>query len=343
MGNFIYNDLNEITICSALPKQKNEYDGIRKSISVFEQTTADLGFLAAQRIIESKNIDLNEIGILILFTKTPDYRGPATAMVLQKRLEIPQDCIVYDSPTGNGGFENALNLGASLLNAISKKYALVVCGDTVSKQLSDEDIKLLNFQDGATTILLEKGESSFPFSMSVATLSENWTSFMVPSGGFRDNEAFFNKLESKRDGQINEHLHIDLKRIIAAIKPELNSIKDKVEELIDSKFTSNFEILLNLLDPILEKEVALLFESEKYSDKIHLSSNYFPHTMATTIPLMIATVGSEKKQFPFQVISVSIGEGLCINISNIEIKESTILETIYSDDYYKDGSVTHEM
>lgn len=343
MRNFRYTDLHEITMCSALPIKKEECGVIPKSIAVFEQTTADLGFLAARKIIQSKNIDLNEIGVLILLTKTPDYRGPATAMVLQKRLDISKDCIVYDSPTGNGGFENALNLGASLLNSISKKYALVVCGDTVSKQLSDKDIDALNFQDGATAMLLEKGTSSFPFSMSTAALSKNWSSFMVPSGGFRDNEKFFQQLEEKRKNQLNEHLHIDSKKIFEALNTELDSIRNKVIAAIGLDTASNFAILINLLNPRLEKELAVLLQSESTLGNVRLSSDCFPQTMAATIPLMIESVVKEKKEFPLQVISISIGEGLCINISNMVITEETVLETIYSDEYYEEGSVTHEM
>lgn len=342
MINFIYNDVQDITMCTALPAQKKGEVGALKSIAIFEQTTADLGFLASQKIIQKKNIDPNEIGALIFLTKTPDYRGPATAMVLQNRLQIPHDCIVYDSITGNGGFESAINLGSSLLNASNKKYNLIVLGDTVSKQLNDEDTSQLNFQDGATALLLHKGESSFPVSMSTTTLSKQWSSFMVPSGGFRNNESFFKNLTSKRVDQLADHLHIDYSRIFKALKPELTAIKEKVTDLMH-KYTSNFKILINLLHPALEQELASLFRSESFSNNIYLSTEYLPQTMASTIPILIEKIAFEEKQTPFQVISISIGEGLAINIGSIEVRESTVLESIYSDEYYSNGFVTHEM
>lgn len=343
MRNFTYKDVGEITMCTALPAQKKGMGDKNKSIAIFEQTTADLGFIAAQKIIDSTKVDLDEIGVLIFLTKTPDYRGPATAMVLQNRLQIPQDCIVYDSPSGNGGFENAINVGLSLLSSSYKKYALVIFGDTVSKQLSDADVKQLNYQDGATALLLEKEETSFPISVSTITLSKEWASFMVPSGGFRDNEEFYKNIDSKRDNQLAEHLHIDFSKISMALKAELTSIKDKTAELIVKKYDSNFAILINLMDPALEKELASVFQAETDSNTIYLSSDYVPPTMASTISLMIEKITLEKEQTPFQVISISIGEGLSVNIASIEVHGSTVLETVVSDEYYSNGFVTHDM
>lgn len=344
MRNFTYNRVQEITICTALPNPRNSEVDSPKSVAVYEQTTSDLGFLAAQNIMQSKSIDPNDIGAIIFLTKTPDYRGPATAMVLQNRLQIPQDCIVYDSPTGNGGFESAINLGSTLLSTIHKKYALVVCGDTISKQLSDADMKQLDFQDGATAIFLQKGEAAVvPVSMSTMALSKDWSSFMVPSGGFRENENFFKNIELKRASQTVEHLHINFSKITMALKPELTTIKNKVIELIDEKYASNFVILINLLVPELENKLALLFSSEVYSHSIYLSSNYSPQTMASTIPLMLERIASESKQTPFQVVSVSLGEGLSVSIGSMVVRESTVLESVYSDMYYDNGFVTHDM
>lgn len=343
MRNFTYSGIQELTICTALPNPRNSEVDSPKCIAVLEQTTSDLGFLATQKIIQSKSIDLNAIAVVIFLSKTPDYRGPATAMVLQNRLQISQDCIVYDSPTGNAGFESAINLGSSLLSATHKKYALVVFGDTVSKQLSDADMKQLNFQDGATAILLQKGETSVPVSVSTIALSKDWSSFMVPSGGFRNNDKFFNNLEFKRDTQKAEHVHLNFSKIEMALKPELTAIKNKVVELINEEFSSKFAILINLLIPELENELASLFPSETYSNRVYLSSNYVPQTMASTIPLMIERIASENKQIPFQVVSVSLGEGLSVNIGSMVVQESTILESVYSDMYYDNGFVTHEM
>jgi 3-oxoacyl-[acyl-carrier-protein] synthase-3 len=339
---FKYSHIKELTFCTALPSQKKGNNKL-KSISVFEQTTADLGFLAAQNIIQKKEILPSEIGALVFLTKTPDYRGPATAMVLQNRLEIPKDCIVYDSPTGNLGFESGINLGASLLKSISQSFALVVFGDTISKQLSDENLLQLPFQDGATAVILEKGENTSIVSMFSLTLSQKWSSFMIPSGGFRKNDMFFNQLNSKKEHQTAEHLHLDTLKVQDAILPELTIVKNTLSNLISELQKPNVSIIVNLLMPELEKQFQSLLKTEAYGQDVYLSSAHIPQTMAATVPLMIERLVAEKKNFPLTIISVSLGEGLSLNISSIEIYDTSVLETIGSDEFYENGFVTHEM
>ena len=50
---FKYSHVKELTLCTALPSQKKGNDKL-KSISVFEQTTADLGFLARTKYHSKK-------------------------------------------------------------------------------------------------------------------------------------------------------------------------------------------------------------------------------------------------------------------------------------------------
>lgn len=342
MRNFTYEGVAVIGMCTALPKDKKNMGGGYPPIALVEQTTADLGFLAAHKIIESRKVNLDDLGVLIFLTKTPDYRGPATAMVLQNRLQIPIDCIVYDAPTGNGGFENALNLGMSLLSTTIKKQALVIFGDTVSKQMSSEDLEVLNLQDGATAVLLEKVDSVHKPAFSTMTLSQHWSAFIVPSGGFRNNASVFESLKAKRPQQLKEHLHLDASTIFAAIMPELKTIKSKIVELIDREHHSNIVILLNLLDAKLENEFALLLQSEVEKEQVYLSTHGI-QSMASTNPLMIAKVFREKELSSAQIISVSIGEGLSVNLASMTMKADSILDSIYSDDYYENGFVTHEM
>lgn len=339
---FNYNHIKDLTICTTLPFQKKGLKN-KKSIAVFEQTTSDLAYLAAKNIIINKEIETKEIGALVFLTKTPDYRGPATAMVIQKRLGIDQDCIVYDSPTGNSGFENGINLCASLLKSITQNFALVVFGDTISKQLSEKDIIESSFQDGATAVLLEKGETTKTVSLYSLALSKSWSSFMIPSGGFRKNDDFFNKLNSKKGHQYKDHLHIDFTNIKNTIFPEISILKNKISNIIYENDKSARAIIVNLLKPELENQLYSLFKNEAYLKDVYLSTKYFPQTMASTVPLMIEMVALENKKFPLHILSISLGEGLCLNISSLVVSENSVLETQNSDEFYENGYVTHEM
>lgn len=343
MSSFIYTNIQQLIMCSALPMLKNSAKSRHGSIANFEQTTSDLGYLAAQNIIQTENINPDTIGALVFLTKTPDYRGPATAMVLQNRLQISQDCIVFDSPTGNGGYESALNLGATLLGSTAKEHALVVFGDTISKQIDAADMETLNFQDGATAVLLKRGNTAQPVVMTTLNLSAYWSSFMVPSGGFRNQELFFKALKNKRVGQVEEHVHLDFSLLIKAIKPEFNLLKEKINNFIDRDSDSKPFIFINLIAPTIEKELASFLSTSIDVEAVYLSTDSLPQTMASTIPLMVEKIASKNKNKAFQAISVSVGEGLALNLSSVFINNNMVLKPIFSDAHYANGFVTHEM
>ena len=52
-----------------------------------EKTCAsDLCFAAAEKLIADNSIDKSEIDLLVFLSQTPDYRMPATSILLQDRL-----------------------------------------------------------------------------------------------------------------------------------------------------------------------------------------------------------------------------------------------------------------
>ena len=68
------------------------------------QTAADLGCVAARRLLEAQGIDPADVGVLVFATQYPDYRVPSTACVLQNRLGLPKDCIAFDVNLGCSGY-----------------------------------------------------------------------------------------------------------------------------------------------------------------------------------------------------------------------------------------------
>ena len=60
-------------------------------------------------------------------------------------------------------------------------------------------------------------------------------------------------------------------------------------------------------------------------------------------PAAVEKAVAKKKDFLVNIISVSMGEGLSLNISKIEVSEASVLETIISDDFFDNGFVTHEI
>lgn len=341
---FTYSDVKIACIATAIPTNILEKQGVNLAISSEEQTTSDLGFEAAQHILTTYSVEPHEIGALIFLTKTPDYRGPATAMVIQHRLRIPQDCIVYDAPCGNAGFEQGLNLGASLLGSIHQKYTMVVFGDTLSKQLAQEDIHNLNFQDGASALLLEKQSKNNTITIGVTTLSDLWKNVMIPSGGFRNSTTFFKSLEGKRPHQLEEHFHINECSLEEHLTDAFMEIKAELIKIMSKDPNDSFTICVNLMLPSLEKVFKNTVLVDEFSKvKLVLHSETVANMMGATTPHVLAMLNEHARMNTSRVISISLGEGLSINLACFDTQDTLFLKTMKTEQVFDNGQVTHEM
>lgn len=344
MRYFTHNNVKIAALASAIPNDFLEHPTGKLAIAKEQQTTADLGFEAANQIFNAFNINPEDIGALVFLTKTPDYRGPATAMVLQHRLQIPQDCIVYDAPTGNAGFEQAINLGASLLNSVHQKYVLVVFGDTTSKQLNIEDVQGLNVQDAASALLLEKSQNTFPITCGFEIYSEAWKSFMVPSGGFRNTEKLFEQLSNKRAHQTKEDLHFDVSKVREVFKTKWLEIKSEMLLLIKQSPKDKFSICINVANQELAADFEKVWSDEELKGvNLLFMNNNEPYAMSATTPLQMEQLCSNMNNQFSKVISLSIGEGLSVNSTCFEIENKSILKTVATHSIFDNGHVTHEM
>lgn len=115
MAFFHYNNIHIAGIASAVPYQRILVDSFSESfgkeiVSKFSkmtgvkefrktkehQTASDLGYAAAENLLTTKRINRDEIGALVFIAHSVDYRRPATACVLHKRLGLSKDCASFD-------------------------------------------------------------------------------------------------------------------------------------------------------------------------------------------------------------------------------------------------------
>lgn len=90
--------------------------GVYERRFVDEKTCAsDLCYAAAERLIVDNNINRNEIDLLVFVSQTPDYRMPATSILLQNRLGLPMSTIAFDVNLGCSGFLYGLSIVYSFM------------------------------------------------------------------------------------------------------------------------------------------------------------------------------------------------------------------------------------
>ena len=120
-------------------------------------TASDLGLQAAQRLLESLNVEKESIDALIFVTQSPDYFCPASACYLQGKLGLSQSCFSFDINQACAGYLYGLYVAHSLCDSGSANRVLLIVGDTLSKFVNPLDSNLAPMMgDGVSATLLER-------------------------------------------------------------------------------------------------------------------------------------------------------------------------------------------
>ncbi|SMN11559.1 3-oxoacyl-[acyl-carrier-protein] synthase, KASIII [uncultured Candidatus Thioglobus sp.] len=171
--------------------------GIKERRVVTDETTCDLGVIAANNALEMAGINADELDLIILATTTPDKIFPATATILQNA--IGANCPAFDLQSVCAGFVFALTTAEQYIKSGAANKVLVVGSETLSRIVdwSDRSTAIL-FGDGAGAVVLEGSEEtgilhsklfsdgSYLSSLQVSNNTINETGFIEMTG----NEVF---------------------------------------------------------------------------------------------------------------------------------------------------------
>jgi 3-oxoacyl-[acyl-carrier-protein] synthase-3 len=130
----------------------------QRHIAADNEMASDLAVNACLKAIESADISIDRIDLIIVATTTPDMTFPSTACILQNKLGI-KECPAFDVQAVCSGFVYALATADMFIRAGKYKTALVVGTEIYSRLLdwSDRSTCVL-FGDGAGAVLITKSE-----------------------------------------------------------------------------------------------------------------------------------------------------------------------------------------
>ena len=134
--------------------------GVReRRVAAEGENTVDLAEHAARRAIEAAGIKTSDIDLIVLATTTPDQVFPATACLLQKRLDI-HGCPAFDVQAVCTGFIYALDVADKFIRTGSAKCALVVGAETFSRIIDWTDrTTCVLFGDGGGAVIAQAADA----------------------------------------------------------------------------------------------------------------------------------------------------------------------------------------
>ena len=274
------------------------HTGIKaRRIANKEETTSDLAAKACEQAIAEaeKQIDIQDIDIIICATATGDYKGfPSTACVVQKKLGA-KNAFAFDITAACTGFVYALETAQSLLKVNNKKYALVIGAEVLSKVLDwgDKSTCVL-FGDGAGAVLLENVEG----------------------------EAGIQKSILGSDGEGEKYLYIDKKDHLkmngrAVYNFAVDKITTMIGEIMQTENLSQGDLDYIVCHQANERIIQAAAKRLKFSnDKFIYNLAEYGNTSAATIPITLRDMqekGLLKKGM--KIILTGFGAGLTWGIT----------------------------
>jgi len=170
-----------------------------------EMCSSDLCFAAAEKLISDMAISKDEIDLLVFVSQTPDYRMPATSIILQHRLGLSHNTIAFDLTLGCSGFIYGMSVIYSLMERSGLRKALLLDGETRSKVYSPKDRKTaFIFGDGGVAALFERDKNFGKSYFSLNSDGSKENLIKMNAGGYRNPSS----IETLKEKIVDEHGNI---------------------------------------------------------------------------------------------------------------------------------------
>lgn len=138
--------------------------GIKRRYFVEDEKIEEMATIATQNLIEEAQIDIQEIGLIVVATTSSNKLMPGISNYIQKEIKI-EKCICLDILAGCAGYINAVDIAQMYINSGKVEKAIVVGADVLSKYTNEEDIGTsIILSDGAGATLFEKSSDNTYFS-----------------------------------------------------------------------------------------------------------------------------------------------------------------------------------
>ncbi len=303
-----------------------------------EQTAGDLGFAAAQALLEKLNIDKNKIGLLVFATYMPDYDRPGNAYILHYRMGLSKECACVDMALGCSGFVYSLQAAGSMLEDMETEYALLIVSDTCSKVVHPNDQSLVAMVgDAGSAILLKKEESREIRTTLLRADGKGHRAIIVPGGGGRYQDAPYDVYQCQ-DGiertLYNTHMN-GINVFTFAIQEAPEAIKDYFEHT--GTCCEDYDVLcLHQANMYIMKQIAARI---KFNGKnVLVSIDRYGNTSGVSIPLTLCDFYGNR-QGNYKVLACGFGIGLGWGVTSLQIDAGHVFPIMETDDYFNEGKI----
>ncbi|HCY68712.1 MAG TPA: 3-oxoacyl-ACP synthase [Bacteroides cellulosilyticus] len=299
---------------------KEQVKDVVDKIGVFErrfvdETTcsSDLCYAAAEKLIADNEINREEIDLLVFLSQTPDYRMPATSILLQDRLGLPHSTIAFDITLGCSGFIYGLSVIYALMRQKGLRKALFLDGETRSKVYSSKDRRsAFLFGDGGIAALIERDEKFGKSYFSLNSDGSRGDLIMIKGGGYRHPSS----IETLKEKVVDEYGNIRndeqgymqgadvFNFVIREIPKDIKKVSECIGFEVASLDYYIFHQANNFINSYLAKKLKLDVS------KIPSTISKYGNTSSVSVPLTIVSELQGQFDTPKRLLLSAFGVGM---------------------------------
>lgn len=294
--------------------------------------SSDLCFAAAEKLFSDNDVNREEIDLLVFISQTPDYRMPATSVILQHRLGLPNTTIAFDITLGCSAWLYGLSVVFGLMERSGLRKALLLDGETRSKVYSPRDRRsAFLFGDGGVAALIERDPKYGKSTFSLNSDGSRADLIMIPAGGYRHMSSAetvvekvideFGNMRSDEQGYMRGGDVFNF--VIREVPRDINNTIALREKTIDDFDYIVFHQANNFINTYIAKKIKCDFS------KIPSTIAKYGNTSSVSVPLTIVSELkgklNEKKELLLSAFGVGLTWGTGI-ISFVDCNISDIVE-----------------
>ena len=258
----------------------------QRHVAEKSEMTSDLACEAAKNALEDAKIKARDVDLVIVGTTTPDDTFPATAVKVQKHLELKGGA-AFDIQAACSGFIYALSIANNMLRTKQIDTALVVGADTLTKLLDWNDRTTYPlFGDGAGAVLVEPSDRGGIID-SIMKIDGTGGDFLyMPGGG---------SLNPTTNETFNKKMHFVKQNGATVFKSAVKGMYDITKKIMDRNGINNENLKLFIAHQANKRIIdATAKKMDLRKEQVLINIDKYANTTAASIPIAISDAYNNK-------------------------------------------------
>lgn len=275
-------------------------------------TTADLCVAAGERVLAELQWDPESVDALIFISQTPDYRLPATAAVMQSRLNLRPGIIAFDVNLGCSAYPYGLWLAMSMVQTGAARRVLLAVGDTSSRVVDPTDrATAMLFGDAGTVTAIEFDKDAKASHFILGTDGRGAKNLIIPCGAFRDQNH-------EKTPNAQDKLFMDGGEIFTFTIKAVPTLISETMQTADKTVEDYDYFLFHQANKFMIQHLAK--KAKLPAEKVPINIDAFGNTSSATIPLLMCDkLSGELMSRPVRVGMFGFGVGYSWGGASIDI------------------------